>query len=206
MAANKQAARHRLARMINSTDFFIELIWMRGNLSAFGDDSVRYADGGGCVIVIAGQTVIEISDEETLAPERFETYARSLLEHTIRRDSPPPTMPTIKRGPLVSLTTDNHTSCPRKITIHSVDPRFSIWFEMDRPIAAADAIVKGSDRAVKHENCKVEGGVRVHFMFVIAKQGHHVVEVNAHFADSETMISRTQVFDVDVVYMRKQTD
>ncbi|KAK0236996.1 hypothetical protein EDD85DRAFT_1023740 [Armillaria nabsnona] len=207
MAASKQAARRQLARIINSTDYFIERVWMCGNLSAFGDDSVRYTDGGGCIIVIAGQTVIEICDEGDILPsERFERYVRTLLEHTIRRDSPTPTMPIIKRGPLVSLASDNPNSCPRKITIRSVDPRFSVWFEMDRPIAAADAVVKGSDRAVKHENCKVEGSVRVHFMFVIAKEGHHVVEVHAHFADSETMMSRTQIFEDDVAYTKKQAD
>ncbi|PBK79218.1 hypothetical protein ARMGADRAFT_175806 [Armillaria gallica] len=181
---------------------------MRRNLSAFGDDSVRYADGGGCVIVIAGQTVIEICDEDTLSSERFERCVHALLEHTIRRNSPLPTIPNIKRGPLVSLASDNPNSCPRKITIRSVDPRFSVWFEMDRPIAAADAIVMGSrsDWTVSQENCKVEGSVRVHFMFVIAKEGHHVVEVHAHFADSETMMSRTQIFEVDVAYTKKQAD
>ncbi|PBK71926.1 hypothetical protein ARMSODRAFT_1083274 [Armillaria solidipes] len=209
MAASKQAARRRLARIINSTDWLIECVWTRGNLSAFGDDSVRYADGGGCVIVIAGPTVIEICDEsDTLPWERFERYVHTLLGHTIRRNSPPPTMPIIKRGPLVSLASDNHNSCPRRITIRPVDPRFSVWFELDRPIAAADAFVKKStsDPAVSHENCEVEGGVRVHFMFVIAKVGHHVVEVHAHFADSETMMSRIQIFEVDVAYTEKQTD
>ncbi|KAK0421615.1 hypothetical protein EV421DRAFT_1747062 [Armillaria borealis] len=214
IAASKQAARRRLARIIDSTDYFIELVWMRGNLSAFGDDSVRYADGGGGVIVIAGQTVIEICDEgDTKLPwESFERYVHALLEHTIRRNSPPraPTMPTIKRGPLVSLASDNPNSCPRKITIRPVDSRFSLWFELDRPVAAADAIVivkeSTSDPAVSHENCEVEGGVRVRFMFVIAKVGHHVVEVHAHFADSETMMSRTQIFEVDVAYTEKQTD
>ncbi len=209
MAANKRAARRRLASIINSTDFLIELVWMRGNLSAFGDDSVRYADGGGCFIVIAGHTVIEICDDGDILPsERFERYVRTLLEHTIRRNSPSPTMPVIKRGPLVSLASDNPNSCPRKITIRPVDPRFSVWFEMDRPIAAADAIVQGSrsDWAVSHGNCQVEGGVRVHFMFVIAKEGHHIVEVHAHFADSETMMSRTQIFEVDVAYTEKQAD
>ncbi|KAK0216116.1 hypothetical protein IW262DRAFT_1299370 [Armillaria fumosa] len=189
MVANKQAARRRLARIIDSTDWLIEFVWTRRNLSASGDDSVRYADDGGCVIDIAGQTVREIRSHTAGA---YYSQERTTPHHAI-----------FERGPLVSLTSDNHNPCLR----NSVDPQFSIWFEFDRSVAAADAIVirSRSDWAVSHENCVVGGGIRVQFTFAIVKERRHV-EVHANFADSETMMPRTQIFKVDLAYTRKQTD
>ncbi len=82
MASSKRAARRCLA---NSTAFLIESVWTRGNLTEFGDYSVRYADGAGCIAIAAGQTVIEICDNRTLSSETFNRYARKLLEYLYRQ-------------------------------------------------------------------------------------------------------------------------
>ncbi|KAK0200885.1 hypothetical protein DFS33DRAFT_1277244 [Desarmillaria ectypa] len=184
----------------------IESVWTRGELYQFSDYSVRYPDDlpAECIVVIAGQTVIEIRDDNMLlTAETFERYAHKLLEHTVRRNSPLLTVPVIKRGPLLSLTSDNHDhSHPRRIQVRPVKPWFSIWFEMDKPIAAADGIVSGSrpTRGINLQNCVIEEGVRVEFMFVIARLGHHIVGVYAHFADSDTMVSTSQLFEVEVFF------
>ncbi|KAK0200876.1 hypothetical protein DFS33DRAFT_1386818 [Desarmillaria ectypa] len=206
MSASRQAARCRFADIINSTDARIESVWTRGELYQFSDYSVRYPDDlpAECIVVVAGQTVIEIRDDNMLlTAETFERYAHKLLEHTVRRNSPLLTVPVIKRGPLLSLTSDNHDhSHPRRIQVRPVKPWFSIWFEMDKPIAAADGIVSGSrpTRGINLQNCVIEEGVRVEFIFVIARLGHHVVSVHTHFADSDTMVSTSQLFEVEVFF------
>ena len=72
------------------------------------------------------------------------------------------------------------------------------------PIAVADATVEGPDDAISLEECVVEEGVRVKFTFAIATQGHHVVEVHAEFADLETLVSTSQMVEVEVFYTRDQ--
>ncbi|KAK0433601.1 hypothetical protein EV421DRAFT_1909938 [Armillaria borealis] len=145
LASSKRAARRCLA-IINSTAFLIESVWTRGNLSEFGEYSVRYADGGGCIAVAAGQTV--------------------LLEYTVRRDSPPVAVPIVKRGPLVSLISDDHGhSRPGKIQVRAVKSRFSLRFELEKHIAAAEATVEGSAKAVSFEIYVVEESVKVEFTF-----------------------------------------
>ncbi|SJL11253.1 uncharacterized protein ARMOST_14656 [Armillaria ostoyae] len=206
MAASKQATRRRLARIINSNSRVIREVWTRGKLDEFGECSVQYI-GGGRFIVVAGQTIVDIRDSRTsdLAVEVFEDYAYKLLEHTVHRDSPPLTAPVIKHGPLLSLTGNQDHSRPRKIQIRSVvKARFSFWFELGTPIAVADAGVEGSDDAISLEECVVEEGVRVKFTFAIATQGHHVVEVHAEFADLETLVSTSQMVEVEVFYTRDQ--
>ncbi|KAK0236984.1 hypothetical protein EDD85DRAFT_594744 [Armillaria nabsnona] len=206
MPASKQATRRRLAGIINSTSRVITEVWTRGKLDEFGECSVQYI-GGGRFIVVAGQTIVDIRDSRTseLAVEVFEDYAYKLLEHTVRRNSPPLTAPVIKRGPLLSLTGNQDHSRPRKIQIRSViEAEFSFWFELGGPIAAADATVEGSDDAVSLEECVVEEGVRVKFTFAVARLGHHLVEVHAEFADLETLVSTSQMVEVEVFYMRDQ--
>ncbi|KAK0447915.1 uncharacterized protein EV420DRAFT_1568217 [Desarmillaria tabescens] len=208
MAASKQAVRRRLAEVIDSTDFLIERVWTRGDLSEFGEYSVQFAGGGGWVVA-AGQTVIEIYDDNyMLTSETFERYARKLLEHTIRRDSPPLTILNIKRGPMLSLTRtdDNHNLRPRRIKVCSVDPKFYLWFELDKPVIAARATVKGSAPAISSGTWVVEKGVSVRTVkleFTIARLGHHVEEVHAYFAESETMVSRSQTFEIEVVHTQQ---
>ncbi|KAK0447914.1 uncharacterized protein EV420DRAFT_865141 [Desarmillaria tabescens] len=206
MAASKQAALRKLARIITSTSRDIKDVWTRGELDEFGEYSVQDLDGGRFVLV-AGQTVLDIRDRGPmyLTAEAFEGYARKLLEHTVRRDSPPLAAPVIKRGPLLSLTDKHDESHPKKIQIRSVIPRFSLWFELGRPIAVADAIVEGAEDAISIESRVVEGDVRVKFTFAVAMPGHHLVEVHANFADSETMVSTSQMFEVEVIYTRRQT-
>ncbi|SJL11236.1 uncharacterized protein ARMOST_14639 [Armillaria ostoyae] len=166
LASSKRAVRRCLADIINSTAFLIESVWTRGDLSEFGEYSVRYADGGGCIAVAAGQTVVEICDNRTLSLEIFNRYARKLLEYTVRRDSPPVAVPVVKCGPLIFLTSDDHDhSRPRKIQVRAIKSRFSLWFELEKPIAAADVTVEGSTKAVSFEIFVVEEGVKVEFTF-----------------------------------------
>ncbi|KAK0236988.1 hypothetical protein EDD85DRAFT_790693 [Armillaria nabsnona] len=82
IASSKQVARRCLANIINSTAFLIESVWTRGDLSEFGEYSVQYTDGGGCIAVAASQTVVEICDNHTLTLETFNWRARKLLEYT----------------------------------------------------------------------------------------------------------------------------
>ncbi|PBK71923.1 hypothetical protein ARMSODRAFT_1083271 [Armillaria solidipes] len=199
IASSKRAARRCLANIINSTAFLIESVWTRGDLSELGEYSVRYADGGGCIAVAAGQTVVEICDNRTLSSETFDQYARKLLEYTVRRDSPPVAVPIIKRGPLIFLTSDDHNySRPGKIQVRAVKSRFSLWFELEKLIAAADATVGRSAKAVSFEHYVVEEGVKVEFTFAVKRLGHHIVDVLAVFADSETMVSASQMAEVEV--------
>ncbi|PBK92793.1 hypothetical protein ARMGADRAFT_1030997 [Armillaria gallica] len=205
MATSKQATRHRLAGIITGTSRVITEVWTRGKLDEFGECSVQHIEGGGRFIVVAGQTIVDIRDSRTseLAAEVFEVYAYKLLEHTVRRNSPPLTAPIIKRGPLLSLTGTHDHSRPRKIQICSVvAARFSFWFELETPIAVADASVEGSDDAVSLEECVIEEGVKVKFTFAVARQGHHLVEVHAEFADLETLVSTSQMVEVEVFYTR----
>ncbi len=81
IASSKRAARRCLANIINSTAFLIESVWTRGDLTEFGDYSVRYVDGAGCIAIAAGQTIIEICDNRTLSSETFNRYAHKLLEY-----------------------------------------------------------------------------------------------------------------------------
>ncbi|KAK0480512.1 hypothetical protein EDD18DRAFT_1439502 [Armillaria luteobubalina] len=205
MAASRQATRHRLERIINSHSRVITEVWTRGKLDEYGECSVQYIEGDRFVVV-AGQTIVDIRDARTfdLAVEIFEDYAYKLLNHTVRRKSPPLTAPVIKRGPLLSLTSGKQDlSRPRKIQIRSVvNARFSFWFELETPIAVADARVEASADAIELERCVVEEGVRVKFTFGLARQGHHVVEVCTEFADSETLVSTSQTVEVEVFYKR----
>ncbi|KAK0236985.1 hypothetical protein EDD85DRAFT_952968 [Armillaria nabsnona] len=187
----KQATRRRLAGIINSTSRVITEVWTRGKLEEFGECS----------------TIVDIRDSRTseLAAEVFEVYAYKLLEHTVRRNSPSLTAPTIKRGPLLSLSGNQDHSRPRKIQIRSVvGAEFSFWFELGNRIAVVDASVEGSDDAVSLEECVVEEGVRVKFTFAVARLGHHLVEVHAEFADLETLVSTSQMVEVEVFYTRDQ--
>ncbi|SJL08249.1 uncharacterized protein ARMOST_11612 [Armillaria ostoyae] len=205
MAASKRAVRRHLAKIINSIDFIIELVWARGDLSEYGEYSVRYAAGDtGCAIVAAGPTVIEIYDSNrTLPLEMFDSYARKLLEYTVRRDSPPLTAPVIKRGPMLSLSDDDNSRSTRT-KIRPVDLYFPLWFELDKPIAAAKATVEGSAPAISCGTWEVEVGVRmVKLDFTVARLGHHVEEVHAYFANSETMLSTSQTFEIEVVYTQQ---
>lgn len=207
MAASKRAVRRHLAKIIDSIDFAIELVWARGDLSEYGEYSVRYAAGDiGCAIVAAGPTVVEIYDSNRMLPlEMFDSYARKLLEYTVRRDSPPLTAPIVKRGPMLSLSDDdNHNSRPTRIKIRPVDPDFFLWFELDKPIAAAKATVEGSAPAISCGIWEVEVGVRmVKLHFTVARVGYHVEEVHAYFADSEAMLSTSQTFEIEVVYTQQ---
>ncbi|KAK0476116.1 hypothetical protein IW261DRAFT_439247 [Armillaria novae-zelandiae] len=158
---------------------------------------------GGRFIVVAGQTIVDIRDSKTfnLAVEIFEDYAYKLLNYTVRRDSLPLTAPVIKCGPLLSLTSGNQDhSRLRKIQIRSVvNTRFSFWFELDTPVAVADAhCVEESADAISLEKCVVEEGVRVKFTFAPARQGHHVIEVCAEFTDTETLVSTSQMVETEV--------
>ncbi len=85
IASSKRAARRCLANIINSTAFLIESVWTRGDLTEFGDYSVRYVDGAGYIAIATGQTVIEICDNRTLSSETFNRYARKLLEYLYRQ-------------------------------------------------------------------------------------------------------------------------
>lgn len=207
MAASKRAVRRHLAKIIDSIDFAIELVWARGDLSEYGEYSVRYAAGDiGCAIIAAGPTVVEIYDSNRMLPlEMFDSYARKLLEYTVRRDSPPLTAPIVKRGPMLSLSDDdNHNSRPTRIKIRPVDPDFFLWFELDKPIAAAKATVEGSAPAISCGTWEVEVGVRmVKLHFTVARVGYHVEEVHAYFADSEAMLSTSQTFEIEVVYTQQ---
>ncbi|PBK92780.1 hypothetical protein ARMGADRAFT_173768 [Armillaria gallica] len=201
MAASRQAARRCLADFITSTSFPIQLIWTRGELDEFGEYSVRYADGGRCIIVAAGQTVVEIlNNGNSLTAETFEDCARKLLEHTIRRDGPPLTAPIIKRGPFLSMTAGNHDEHPSKLLVHNVDGRFSLYFELDKPIAAANATTEGCafifDKYVQEVTAE-SVIVELKMLMSLSVVGSHVVK--AHFADSETMISRSQTVEIEVV-------
>ncbi|KAK0216101.1 hypothetical protein IW262DRAFT_1464633 [Armillaria fumosa] len=202
IAASRQATHHRLARIINSHSRVITEVWTRGKLDEYSECSVQYIDGDRFVVV-AGQTIVDIRDARTsnLAVEIFEDYAYKLLNHTVRRNSPLLTAPVIKRGPLLSLTSGiQDYSHPRKIQIRSVvKARFFFWFELENPIAAANATVEGSADAISFENCLVEEGVGVKFTFALAKQGHHVVEVCVKFADSKTLVSTSQMVEVEVL-------
>ncbi|PBK71905.1 hypothetical protein ARMSODRAFT_954724 [Armillaria solidipes] len=200
MAASRQAARQCLANFITSTDAPIQLIWTRGELNEFGEYSVRYADGGRCIIVAAGQTVVEIlNNGNSLTAETFKGCARKLLEHTIRRDGPPLTAPIIKRGPFLSMTAGNHDEHPSKLLVHSVDGRFSLYFELDKPVATANATTEGCaylfDKYIQEVTAD---SVTVELkMLARSVMGSHVVK--AHFADSDTMISRSQTVEIEVV-------
>ncbi len=204
MVASKQATRRCLAGIITGTSRVITEVWTRGKLDEFGERSVQYI-GGGRFIVVTGQTIVDIRDSRTseLDAEVFEVYAYKLLEHTVRRNSPPLTAPIIKRGPLLSLSGNQDHSRPRNFQIRSVvKARFSFWFELETPIAAADASVEGSDDAISLEECVIEEGVRVKFTFAVATPGHHIVEVHAEFADLETLVSTSQMVEVEVFYKR----
>ncbi|KAK0236971.1 hypothetical protein EDD85DRAFT_1007446 [Armillaria nabsnona] len=195
MAASRQAARWCLANFITSTDFPIQLIWTRGDLDEFGEYSVRYADGGRCIIVAAGQTIVEILNSgNSLTAETFEECARKLLEHTIRRDSPPLTAPIIKRGPFLSMTAGNHDEHPSKLLVHNVDGRFSLYFELDKPIAAANATIEGCAFIFGKYVQEVTADsviVELKMLMSLSFMGNRVVK--AHFADSDTMISRSHI-------------
>ncbi|PBK71896.1 hypothetical protein ARMSODRAFT_793864 [Armillaria solidipes] len=200
MAASRRATRRCLANFITSTDAPIQLIWTRGELDEFGEYSVRYADGGRCIIVAAGQTVVEIwNDGDSLTAETFEDCARKLLEHTIRRDGLPMTVPIIKRGPFLSMTAGNQDEHPSKLLVHNVDGRFSLYFELDKPIAAANATTEGFayifDKYIQEVTAD---SVTVELkMLTRSVMGSHVVK--AHFADSDTMVSRSQTVEIEVV-------
>ncbi|SJL08203.1 uncharacterized protein ARMOST_11566 [Armillaria ostoyae] len=202
MAASRRATRRRLANFITSTDFPIQLIWTRGELDEFGKYSVRYADGGRCIIIAAGQTVVEIlNDGDSLTAETFEDCARKLLEQTIRRDGPPLTAPIIKRGPFLSTSTGNqcHDEHPSKLLVHNVDGRFSLYFELDKPIAAANATTEGYayifDKYI--QEVTADSVIVELKMLTRSVMGSHMVK--AHFADSDTMISRSQTVEIEVV-------
>ncbi|KAK0216112.1 hypothetical protein IW262DRAFT_1235864, partial [Armillaria fumosa] len=200
MAVSRQAARQCLANLITSTDFFFQLIWTRGELDEFGEYSVRYANDGRCIIVAAGQTVVEILNEgNSLTAEIFEDCARKLLEHTIRRDGPPLTAPIIKRGPFLSMAAGNDDEHPSKLLVHSVDGRFSLYFELDKPIAAANATTEGCaymfDKYI--QEVTADSVIVELKMFDRSYPGSHMVK--AHFADSDTMVSRSQTVEIEVV-------
>ncbi|KAK0216108.1 hypothetical protein IW262DRAFT_1464640 [Armillaria fumosa] len=76
MAASRQATRHRLERIINSTARIIPEVWTRGKLDKYSECSVRNIHGGR-------------SSSSLLAAEIFEDYAYKLLKCTVRRNSPP---------------------------------------------------------------------------------------------------------------------
>ncbi|KAK0432538.1 uncharacterized protein EV420DRAFT_1772086 [Desarmillaria tabescens] len=196
MAAARQATRRCLASIIQSTDAPLQFVWTRAELDEFGEYSVRYTRGGRCIVVAAGQTVVEIwNRDNSMAVETFEDCARKLLEHTIRRESDglPLTAPIIKRGPLATGSHDEH---PSKIVVQN-DGRFSLDFELDKPIAAANATTEGYGYMFERYVQEVtEDLVTVKLMMVARYAGSHVVTV--HFADSETMISRSQKFEVEV--------
>ncbi|KAK0447908.1 uncharacterized protein EV420DRAFT_1568187 [Desarmillaria tabescens] len=198
MAASKQAARCWLASIIASTSNDVKSLWIRGDHDEFGDYSVQYAEGilHGRVVVVAGPTVVDIRGISRTA-ELFDGCARRLLEYTVGRNSPPLTMPVIKRGPFLSMVGGNH-DLPSKILVRSVDARLSLYFELERPIAAANATTERStlvfDQYVIEE--VTEESVTVKLVFMVQKLGSYIVQV--HFADSETMISRTQVVEIEV--------
>ncbi|KAK0480491.1 hypothetical protein EDD18DRAFT_1205432 [Armillaria luteobubalina] len=195
LAASKQATRHFLASILSSTSRHIKEVWTRGKLDEFGEYSMQYIRGGR-FIVVAGPTIIDIWRDMERTVEHFEDYALKLLEHTIRRDSPALTAPVIIRGPLsVQYHEDER---PNKILVHSVDERFELYFELDRPIAAANATTEGWVFLFnKWVQDVAEDSVTVRLMFMVQEMGSHVVKV--HFADSETLISRTQTIEVEVV-------
>ncbi|KAK0216098.1 hypothetical protein IW262DRAFT_194678 [Armillaria fumosa] len=200
MAASRQAARQRLARLITSTDYLYQIVWTRGKLDKFSEYSVRFANGGRCIIVAAGQTVVEIRNSgDSLTAEIFEDYARRLLEHTIRRDGPPLTAPIIKRGPFLSMAAGDDDEHPRKLLVHSVDGRFSLYFELDKPIAAANATTEGCaymfDKYI--QEITADSVIVELKMLDRSHPGSHMVK--AHFADSDTMVSRSQTVEIEVV-------
>ncbi len=194
LAASKQATRCCLASIITSTSRVITEVWTRGKLDEFGEYSVQYIRGGR-FIVVAGSTIIDIWGERTV--KLFEGCALKLLEHTIRRDSPALTAPVIMRGPFLSMQ-NYEKELPNKILVHSVNERFSLYFQLDKPIAAANATIEGwAFLFNKYVQEVAEGSVTVKLMFMVQKMGSHMVKV--HFADSETLISRTQTIEVEVV-------
>lgn len=134
MSSFKRAARRCLADILNSITFLVEFVWTRGDLNEFGEYSMRYTDDGGCIVVAAGPTVIEVCDNRTLSLEIFNRYARKLL-YTVRRESPPVILPSDRHGSLVSLNNDH--SHPRKNQVRAVKSHFSLWFEPDKYIAGS---------------------------------------------------------------------
>ncbi len=194
LAASKQATRRCLASIITSTSRVITEVWTRGKLDGFGECSVQYIRGGR-FIVVAGPTIIDIQGERTM--KLFESCALKLLEHTIRRDSPALTAPVIMRGPFLSMQ-NYEKELPNKILVHSVNERFSLYFQLDKPIAAANATIEGwAFLFNKYVQEVAEDSVTVRLMFMVQKMGSHMVKV--HFADSETLVSRTQTIEVEVV-------
>ncbi|KAK0200870.1 hypothetical protein DFS33DRAFT_1277230 [Desarmillaria ectypa] len=199
MAASKQAARCWLASIITSTSSDIKSLWIRGEHDEFSDYSVQYAEGilHGRIVIVAGPTVVDIRGVSR-TEELFEGCARKLLEHTVRRNGPPLTAPVIKRGPFLSIDGGNHDSHPSKILVHSVDARFSLYFKLDRPIAAANATTEMC--TLLFDKYVVEGvtedSVTIKLVFTVQDMGSFIVQV--HFADSETMMSRSQVVEVEV--------
>ncbi|KAK0216126.1 hypothetical protein IW262DRAFT_198774 [Armillaria fumosa] len=198
LAASKQATRHWLASILSSTSRHIKEVWTRGKLDEFGEYSVQYIHGGR-FIVVAGPTIIDIWRDMERTVEHFEDYALKLLEHTIRRDSSALTAPVIMRGPLLSMQHDEvQDERSNKILVHSVDERFSLYFQLAKPIAAANATTEGwAFLFNKWVQDVAEDFVTVRLIFMVQEMGSHVVKV--HFADSETLISRTQTIEVEVV-------
>ncbi|PBK71959.1 hypothetical protein ARMSODRAFT_796387 [Armillaria solidipes] len=196
LAASKQATRRCLAGIITSTSRDIKEVWTRGKLYEFGECSVQYIRGGRFVVV-AGPAIIDIWRDMERTVEHFEDCALKLLEHTIRRDSPALTAPVIMRGSLLSMQ-HHEDERPNKILVQSVDRRFSLYFQLDKPIAAANATTEGwAFLFNKYVQEVAEDSVTVRLMFMVQKMGSHVVKV--HFADSETLVSRTQTVEVEVV-------
>ncbi|KAK0455273.1 uncharacterized protein EV420DRAFT_1644911 [Desarmillaria tabescens] len=201
-AGSEQAARDRLGTILTSTDRDPEALWVRGTLDEFGQYSLQYASdvAAGRVVVVAGNAIVDISGMSSSAA--LEDYARKLLGHTVRRDGPPLTMPAIKRGPVrttgnqESMLLDDNTG---RTTVQGVDTRFSLYFELDKGVAAASATPEGTgilfDKYVIEEG--LDGAVAVDFMFVAHELGAHTVKV--HFTDMETMVSVSKTIEVDVV-------
>ncbi|KAK0497628.1 hypothetical protein EDD18DRAFT_1330809 [Armillaria luteobubalina] len=174
--------------------------WTRGQLDEFSEYSVRYTDGGRCIIVAAGQTVVKIRKSgDSLTAEIFEDCARRLLEHTIRRDGPTLTAPTIKRGPLLSMAAGNHDEHPSKLLVHSDDGRFSLYFELDKPVAAANATTEGCAYMFDKYVQEITADCVIVELKMLDRSypGSHMVKV--HFADSDTMVSISQTVETEVV-------
>ncbi|KAL1740089.1 hypothetical protein HDZ31DRAFT_68281 [Schizophyllum fasciatum] len=205
------AARDCAVNIIGSVDRDPDTLWERGALDEFGDWSVRYGPNvrAGRVIVGAGNAVVDISGMSSTAA--LEGHARRLLQHVVRRDAPPLTMPVLREGLAAPLTASLGVVQPEHaqdvwVRVEGVDVDFTLYFEAGGPIASAAATCETGailfdkfedERELPPREGQESEGGRVRFTFITRELGAH--EVRIHVADGKSMVTKTYLVNVKVV-------
>ena len=188
VTASAEAARERVVALVASTDRNPEDLWAKGTFDAFGDYSIQYAANiaAGRVIVVAANAVVDISGRSST--NALAGIARTLLEHTVRRNAPPLAFPVLQ-----------YQGDGDSTTVRGVYTAFSAVFSVVGQVSFAGATSEDSGVLLdKYEITEVAGGnSTVEFKFVTKEIGTHSVRI--HCADKLTMVSATTVVKVVVV-------